>query len=290
MYDPVTLSLLHRELWIDKTAEYLARVPTMKDLPAKAATEEGKQFYADIVSVAFCARHAEHFFVESKFLELVDYAASALPKDIMYDQTWLLAEAGWIELETPLNLDGTEFNIICWRPLDVGKPSIKFHCLRLSPERAVGKLLMLSVGMYHGESLSDVVHRALSSPPPEEELARVGVLTKTILTLFHLMSERLTVALPQSLRANVKSKLASKGYATFEAPKLITLRRGHQERQEAVEGGREYQCQWHVRGHWRRQPYRSNGEVRPVFIEAYIKGPEDKPLKPVQHPVFIARR
>lgn len=41
---------------------------------------------------------------------------------------------------------------------------------------------------------------------------------------------------------------------------------------------REYSHRWVVRPHWRNQWYPSEGIHRPVFIEEYIKGPDDKPL------------
>ncbi len=44
------------------------------------------------------------------------------------------------------------------------------------------------------------------------------------------------------------------------------------------DGSREYVHRWMVRGHWRRQWYRSIQQHRPVWITPYIKGPEDAPL------------
>lgn len=49
---------------------------------------------------------------------------------------------------------------------------------------------------------------------------------------------------------------------------------------EHEETGVDWQHRWVVRGHWRRQPYKENGEVihRYIYINPYLKGPEDKPL------------
>jgi hypothetical protein len=44
------------------------------------------------------------------------------------------------------------------------------------------------------------------------------------------------------------------------------------------DGSREYVHRWVVRGHWRRQWYRSIQAHRPVWITPYVKGPEDAPL------------
>jgi hypothetical protein len=52
----------------------------------------------------------------------------------------------------------------------------------------------------------------------------------------------------------------------------------------------EYSCQWTVRGHWRQQFYPSKGRHKPVFVDEYIKGPEDKPLKEKAAVVFKVDR
>ena len=41
----------------------------------------------------------------------------------------------------------------------------------------------------------------------------------------------------------------------------------------------EWSCRWFVRGHWRNQYYKSENVHKPIWIDPYIKGPEDKPLK-----------
>lgn len=60
---------------------------------------------------------------------------------------------------------------------------------------------------------------------------------------------------------------------------------------EQVQHHREYTCQWLVGGHWRRQFYPSVQEHRPKYIEPYIKGPTDRPMKiHATSKVFVARR
>lgn len=51
----------------------------------------------------------------------------------------------------------------------------------------------------------------------------------------------------------------------------------------------EWSHRWLVRGHWRMQPYPSEGRVAPKWIASYIKGPDDKPLV-VRDKVFEVRR
>jgi hypothetical protein len=72
--------------------------------------------------------------------------------------------------------------------------------------------------------------------------------------------------------------------------RVIHLRRKEQNRNAESGGTIDYSCQWLVRPHWRNQYHPSTGERKPVFIDAYIKGPEDKPFKPPKDYVFKVDR
>lgn len=50
----------------------------------------------------------------------------------------------------------------------------------------------------------------------------------------------------------------------------------------------DWAWQWAVRGHWREQPTKEG--VKLIWIHPYIKGPEDKPLKPDAGRVFAVTR
>lgn len=50
----------------------------------------------------------------------------------------------------------------------------------------------------------------------------------------------------------------------------------------------DWAWQWAVRGHWRDQPTKEGTKL--IWIHPYIKGPEDKPLKPDAGRVFAVTR
>jgi hypothetical protein len=52
----------------------------------------------------------------------------------------------------------------------------------------------------------------------------------------------------------------------------------------------QWQCQWLVRGHWRRQFYPRAGRHVPRWIAPYVKGPDDKPMKAPKPTVFAVTR
>ena len=81
-----------------------------------------------------------------------------------------------------------------------------------------------------------------------------------------------------------------KAYTAEPVIKIIQLRR----RSPATNGlepqSRDYSCRWLVRGHWRNQFYPSSKSHRPRFIPAYVKGPDDKPLKSTKSSIFAVVR
>lgn len=52
----------------------------------------------------------------------------------------------------------------------------------------------------------------------------------------------------------------------------------------------EWNCQWLVRGHWRQQFYPSEDRHRAIWINPYVKGPEDQPLKKPKVDLFAVVR
>lgn len=52
----------------------------------------------------------------------------------------------------------------------------------------------------------------------------------------------------------------------------------------------DYQHRWMVQGHWRNQYYRSTRSHSPIFIAAYIKGPDGKPLLTPRTPILDVSR
>lgn len=113
-----------------------------------------------------------------------------------------------------------------------------------------------------------------------------------IYSAMYLMSQRLAITVHHDTdratrRRGVREKREVKDYI-----KVISLRRYEEEKKHAERTGThvDWQWQWTVRGHWRNQFYPSIGEYKPKFIESFIKGPSNKPLKPDSINVFVARR
>ena len=108
---------------------------------------------------------------------------------------------------------------------------------------------------------------------------------------FYLMAQRLSVNIHHKTDRSTKRRGIREDRPVPDFIRIVSLRRleADRKREGAVEKV-EWQWQWEVRGHWRNQWYSSEGIHKPKFVEAYIKGPQDKPLKPPGHKLFVAVR
>lgn len=99
-------------------------------------------------------------------------------------------------------------------------------------------------------------------------------------TMLSFIQQKLLVASRQAAsRATRRRAIASKREAEAEV-NVIRLRRLIYRAHESAEGlPVEWSCQWIVRGHWRNQWYPSLTKNQPIWINPYLKGPEDKPLR-----------
>jgi len=115
-----------------------------------------------------------------------------------------------------------------------------------------------------------------------------------LFTALKLMSQRLTSQIRIPTARHVWRRAERENQVAPPYIDVITLRRLHH---EAIRSGEaqtkdaiDWSCQWVVGGHWRQQWYPSKGTHLPKFIDAYIKGPDDKPLKESGIKLFTARR
>ena len=117
---------------------------------------------------------------------------------------------------------------------------------------------------------------------PGEGVANTGMYDsaaeRTLLATFLLMRQSLTVVEP--CRDRMEEKRFSRAGLSPDCVSVIRLRRRSTRPDEPTPGGvpGNWSHRWIVDGHWRNQPYPSEGVVRPKYIEAYEKGPGHLPL------------
>jgi hypothetical protein len=104
----------------------------------------------------------------------------------------------------------------------------------------------------------------------------------------HLMAQRLATTVTHETDRATRRRAERNQQVAPPFIRVVTLRRLEEARPKNPRPAEvDWQWQWEVSGHWRRHP---TDAAKKVFVEAYIKGPEEKPLKPGSHKLFVARR
>lgn len=130
------------------------------------------------------------------------------------------------------------------------------------------------------------------SPEELQELfsfdTRTDPTLRWLVTMWRLMQQPLTSVEKEFPSRQMRRQLERKN-AKDRHVSVITLRR----KPERGHGDSEVQWshRWLTRGHWRRQPYKEDGETvyRHIWIHAHLKGPEDKPLLVREHVYSLQR-
>jgi hypothetical protein len=122
-----------------------------------------------------------------------------------------------------------------------------------------------------------------------EEYALGQWMSKLILSFFAFIRQECVTIQNQPAARPIRRHLP-KTYTAEPIIKVIQLRR----RSTATNGDEsvsvDYSCRWLVRGHWRNQFYPGSKSHRPRYIQPYVKGPDDKPLKPTKSSLFAVVR
>lgn len=160
---------------------------------------------------------------------------------------------------------------------------------------SVGMFPVQSCAIETGASFRENLKRILDSDLQTDPRAAEHNLcfTRWVFTAFHLMAQRLAVVRPRPLDRTTSRRLTKQGYTPDDIPllKVVTLRRMDEERKRSIEQRDvNWHWRWEVRGHWRNQFYPSENVHRQIFVDAYIKGPENKPFKAPGIKVFAAIR
>jgi hypothetical protein len=113
-----------------------------------------------------------------------------------------------------------------------------------------------------------------SNPKMEESMLEDR---RVLATFWALCSQKITLEETWKPDRNIRRQAQREGWRSIPAVRVIRLR-------EAAPKGKgdhrdvDWSHRWIVGAHWRNQWYPSDKEHRPKLIDAYQKGPADKPL------------
>jgi hypothetical protein len=109
-----------------------------------------------------------------------------------------------------------------------------------------------------------------------------------IYTALYLMSQKLAHVAEERAPRATRRRFAKAKMTAPDKLRVVTLRRYQEHKKVEAHKTVDWQWRWSVTGHWRNQPYK-DGTVKPIFIEKYIKGPENKPFRE-SIKLFLAKR
>jgi hypothetical protein len=121
-----------------------------------------------------------------------------------------------------------------------------------------------------------------SSLPPSSAIMEASILEdrRILSTFWTLCSQKITVETrAQPSRNEIRAATRKRLPVPVDEVRVINLR--EVETRHPGQNGRDidWQYRWIVSSHWRNQYYPSRGEHMPKLIDAYQKGPPDRPLK-----------
>lgn len=118
--------------------------------------------------------------------------------------------------------------------------------------------------------------------------ARTDPTMRWLVTMWRLMQQPITSIEKEFPNRQQRRALERKNVPDKHVS-VVTLRRkvGQHDSEAEV----HWSHRWLVRGHWRRQPYKENGETvyRYIWIHPFVKGPEDAPLLVREHVYDLSR-
>jgi hypothetical protein len=306
-YRPVDLPELRAEMvaWAESEHGAAHWAQVNKDFAA-----EGHKFSEVHGMPAPDLRRAELFFIEPDMTTLAAYAATSLPDLTLYPED-VPTPYGLMYSPEPLFIAGANrphpnrIHGALWAPATVNSGGeLTDSQGRTVPRQAIWITYLVDRDVYI-ERIADPTKRARARAhlPRLHHLAPIGIWicnyanptdmaetrargydtnpAQVMKTAWVLMQqEGLTQHTEAGPDRAARKRLECAGLAedADTRVRVIALRRPNKPADETGTSERDYHHQWVVRGHWRNQPYKTQGIVRPIWIAPHIKGPDGAPL------------
>jgi len=145
-----------------------------------------------------------------------------------------------------------------------------------------------SAALRHGVSVEE---ETSNYDLTSDEAGKCVRIARIALAFFLWINQTIIVAEPEQIERHARKRLDRLAPPDFNRTiRVVRLRRTRRTTQTEEHAGIEWTCQWVVSGHWRNQYHPSTQRHEPRWILPYVKGPEDKPLKPPSERVFAVVR
>lgn len=264
--------------------------PDVAETKAKNESVKFSQIMCAVLTVA------ETYAVDDEMMDLVTYAADTLPDDTV--ERWTPpSPAGFVLFPSTLTFEASSprgalhVRAVAWSIFN--KAVHLFFFSDLGHNDATAELAR-KIGSYighlsycHGQSIqlgSRIRSEEFWAEPtltkpaltPEDEASTTRMLM-TVVAFWHLSQQTIASSTPAEVPRHARKRWLRAAGTDNHVVRVVRLRRRSGPSPEGE--GREWHHRWIVRGHWRQQPCGpGRTQTRPVWIAAYVKGPENAPL------------
>jgi hypothetical protein len=262
--------------------------------------------------------HGDTLYMNKEFCALVDHARATAPDDLVFEDSWMQTPSGFMWLEIPFRVprpaefDDTRLldqgidvdphlHAVSWFKQDGGYVFLTYQDWHDVHPNAEGFGCWSHFIMRPGDVLAERMKRfettAFDPDAPGHGVYARSALNNSlhemrwVFTAMHLMAQRLSMTVEHRASSMARDSARRKKLAITPFLKVVTLRRMEAERPAGGEHKQhDWQWKWVVLGHWRNQWYETDKTHKRIFIESYMKGPDDKPLKMPGHTLFKVLR
>lgn len=260
----------------------------------------------------------ETFVMNKHFGEVVNQARLSFPDELMFDPKWLVSKYGWMWLEEPIDVPtlDEEYTSTLTEAAQKVKPKISavaWYTLPSDDNISIGTIEVLffldfkqisksnGFGMWSYFTIQPNA-KVLPTIKKFESLQVDGIYKQNketellhemrwFYTAMHIMSQKLATTVEHRAERGTRRRFEREESPIAPFLRIVTLRRLEEARQKDPKGYQvDWQWKWHVVGHWRNQYFPSEQTNKIIWVEEYIKGPPEKPLKPFSHTIFKVQR
>lgn len=247
------------------------------------------------------------FFVRKGPIEIIMSEALSLDLNkLTSHQDLMIAPSGFMYLEhSPLKLSGLMYNNLTIPNAEINALAWHWSLAQFRDpetnkisETKTGLMLVgfqdfpdgafepkLRVFFDEGDSLSK------NAPTINAAHRNMSLVSAFAIAASAFMRQKIVSITPEKIHRQTAKRIQKEGWEGSLLIRDIQLREVEKKARE-VAGVTEsdYSCRWWVRRHWRLQPYSATGKIVPILIDAHLKGPQDKPIKPHRTPIFVVSR
>lgn len=130
--------------------------------------------------------------------------------------------------------------------------------------------------------------KALTSDAVDNRNA--GIYARLFASMMLLLSQRLLTTSHRAPDRAARRRIARTDVALDSVVRVVELRRRESVSREGDSRDVEWACRWWVSGHWRWQWRPKLARHQWTWVRPYVKGPEDRPLRPPRTTIFAVVR